>query len=53
MNPDELRASLDAMMNSAACTSCDAVLELVVRRYDDGLVVAYPRVTHDDDCDAA
>lgn len=53
MTDDELRKALDTMMASAACPHCDALLELVVRHYDDGLVVAYPRVSHDDGCPEA
>ena len=40
MNPDELRARLDAMMAAAACESCDALLEVVVRHYDGGTPIA-------------
>ena len=53
MTDDELRKALDTMMASAACPHCDALFELVVRHYDDGLVVAYPRVSHDDGCPEA
>jgi hypothetical protein len=53
LTPDELRAMLSAMMAAADCRSCDADLEVVVARCDDGTVIVYPRVSHAPGCAAA
>jgi hypothetical protein len=50
MDPDELRRHLDAIMDSVACDSCDAIYELTVRAYDGGPMICYPSVLHEPDC---